>query len=126
MVLHIGDYKDKTIATLSTGEAEYVALLKAGQECVYLRDLMSSAGVEQALATTVHEDKTEALKLATTDRYHPRTKRIDRRKVSIHQTFNHGERGYSSETFYGQRADPLTKSLGPLKFVEARRMMMQP
>ena len=30
--------------TLSTVEVEYVALSKAGQECVYLQDLMSSAG----------------------------------------------------------------------------------
>ena len=65
------DWKSQrqTIVTLSTVEAEYVALSKAGQEFVYLRDLMSSVGLGQVQATTVHEDNSGALKLATTDHY---------------------------------------------------------
>ena len=89
----------QTIVTLSTVEAEYVALSKGGQECVYLRDLMSSAGFERAQATTMHEDNSGALKLANTDHYHPRTKHWC--QVSLHQAPRQGERSCCGENIYG-------------------------
>lgn len=69
--------------TLSTMEAEYAALSNAGEVCVYLRNLMSSAGVEQVQATAAHEVSTGALILATTDGYHSRTKHTG---VRYHET----------------------------------------
>ena len=115
----------QTIVTLSTVEAEYVALSKGGQECVYLRDLMSSAGFEQAQATTMHEDNSGALKLANTDHYHPRTKHIGVKYHYIRHLVKENVVVVVKIATDKQRADLLTKTLGPLKFVEARSMLMQ-
>lgn len=62
VVLQIGNQR-QTILTLSTVEPEYVALSKARQECIYIPGSMSSAGGEQAQATTVHEENSGDLSL---------------------------------------------------------------
>ena len=72
------DWKSQkqSIVALSTVEAEYLTLSKAGQQSVYLRHLMSTIGCDQKTATILHEDNQGAVKLAYSIGYHPRTKHI--------------------------------------------------
>ena len=51
--------------TLSTAEAEYVALSQAVQEVVWIRRLMTSLGFPPKKPTPVYEDNEAAQALAT-------------------------------------------------------------
>ena len=65
------------IVTLSTAEAEYVALSTATQEAVWLRKLLKDFGEAQDQATMVMEDNQGAICIAKNSAEHLRTKHID-------------------------------------------------
>jgi hypothetical protein len=52
------------LVALSTTEAEYVVVNRAGQSAVHLRQLVRDVHQRQRKATTVHEDNERAVKLA--------------------------------------------------------------
>ena len=63
--------------TLSTAEAEYVALLKVKKEVVWMRHLLENLEVTQDLPTKVLSDNQSAIRLAKNPEQHNRTKHID-------------------------------------------------
>ena len=64
------------MVTLSTTEAEEMALTKAAKEGIWLKGLVSDFGLPQAQAT-IYCDSLSAICLAKDQVHHERTKRID-------------------------------------------------
>ena len=69
--------KKQPIGTLSTAEAEYVALSTATQEAVWRRKLLKDFGEAQDQATMVMEDNQGAICIVKNPAEHSRTKHID-------------------------------------------------
>lgn len=65
------------IVSLSTAEAEYVALCTAAQEAVWLRRLLEELGQEQVTPTLINEDNQGTIAMAKNPVSHARTKHID-------------------------------------------------
>ena len=62
---------------LSTMEAEYMALSATCQDVIWLRKLISEMGHRQNQATTVYEDNTSCMAVASSESYHPGIRHID-------------------------------------------------
>ena len=69
--------RKQELVTLSTAEAEYVAATHAAKEAIWLRKLVGELFPHLLTPTPLHCDNQAALKLATDDNYHVRTKHID-------------------------------------------------
>ena len=78
--------KKQELVTLSTAEAEYVAATHAAKEAIWLRKLLGEIMPNLTAPTPFYCDNQAALKLATEDNYHARTKHIDVRYHFIRQT----------------------------------------
>ena len=63
--------------TLSSTEAEYVAMCESVKDIVWMRQLLSDLGEEQLGATDLLCDNQGAVKLVHSNEYHRRTKHID-------------------------------------------------
>ena len=75
--------KKQPIVTLSTPEAEYVALSTATTEAVWIRKLLLDFGVSRSQATTIIEDNQGAICLAINPVTHSRSKHGDVRYYYI-------------------------------------------
>jgi hypothetical protein len=69
--------RKQELVTLSTAEAEYVAATHAAKEAIWLRRFLSEVLSPITTPTVLNCDNQAAIKLATTDNYHARTKHID-------------------------------------------------
>ena len=69
--------RKQELVTLSTAEAEYVAATHAAKECIWLRRLIKPLFGPTTTPTPLLCDNQAALRLATDDNYHARTKHID-------------------------------------------------
>ena len=69
----------QTITTLSTTEAEYVSAVSAGQEMIWLRNLLSEFGYEFNSASTLFVDNMSAISVANNPEHHGRMKHLDLR-----------------------------------------------
>ena len=82
--------KKQPVVTLSTTEAEYIALNTATQEAVWLRQLLLDFGVQQDQATTIMEDNQGAIFIAKNPVTHARSKHIDVRYHYIREALRDG------------------------------------
>jgi len=80
--------KKQCVVSLSSTEAEYIALSAATQEVVYVRRLLSDLGVQHDKPTVFMEDNQGTIALAQNPVFHPRTKHIDIRR---HYVRSHSE-----------------------------------
>ena len=69
----------QTIATLSTTEAEYVSAVSAGQEMIWLRNLLTEFGYQFDSASTLFIDNQSAISVANNPEHHGRMKHLDLR-----------------------------------------------
>ena len=69
---------------LSTTEAEYIALLSASQEAIWLQQLMSDLLNKRVQETTILEDNQSTICLAKNQQVHGRTKHVDIKYHFIH------------------------------------------
>ena len=79
-------FKKQELVTLSTAEAEYVAATHAAKEAIQLHKLLGKVLPDFTAPTPFYCDNQAAIKLATDDNYHVRTKHIDVRYHFIRQT----------------------------------------
>lgn len=103
------------IVALSSTESEYIALALAGQEAVFLRNLLSEIGFNQSIPTVLSEDNQSCIALTKNPGNHKRTKHID---VKYHFLRNLTNNGVISVIYISTEimiADILTKHLGRLK-----------
>lgn len=69
--------KRQDIVSLSTTEAEYVALTHAAKEAIWLRNLLAEIFNIPSLPVPLKSDSMGAIALSKDDRFHARTKHID-------------------------------------------------
>lgn len=106
--------KQKSVS-LSSTEAEYVALSEACQELVVLRRLLCSIGRAPAGTTLVYEDNQSCIKLVTSERTTRRSKHIETRHHYVKELQQKGDIMLKYCPTDKMLADILTKPLGPEK-----------
>lgn len=109
--------RKQELVTLSTAEAEYVAATHAAKEAIWLRKLIGELFPHLIIPTTLYCDNQAALKLATDDNYHARTKHIDIRFHFIRHTVASGALKLVYCPTQDMVADILTKALPKWKVV---------
>eukprot|EP00953_Heterococcus_sp_UTEX-ZZ885_P007018 4277-Heterococcus_DN1.PRE.1 len=109
--------KLQPIVTLSSTEAEYVALCSAAQEAVYLRRLFESIGEVQSGATVIFEDNMSTMALALREQADcsDRTKHIDVRYHYTRELITSNQIRLEHVATQFQLADMLTKNLDKVK-----------
>ena len=69
--------KQQEIVSLPTTESEYVAVMHASKEVLWLRSLIMQLFDIELEPTTLFSDNQSAISLIKDHQYHPRTKHID-------------------------------------------------
>ena len=108
--------KKQAIVTLSTSEAEYVALSLAVQEAVWLRRLLSNIQDLQDEPITIMEDNQGAIGIAKKPVAHSKTKHIDIRYHYTREAVRDGTVILSYCPTKKMIADMLTKPLPKQQF----------
>jgi hypothetical protein len=115
--------KKQPIVTLSSTEAEYVALTHAAKELIWLRKLLSELKFLSIAATTLFCDNQGAITLSRDSTFHARTKHIDVRYHFIRQTIQHRQASLLYCPTDDMIADIFTKSLGRIKLQKFRDLL---
>lgn len=113
--------KQKTVS-LSSTEAEYVALSEATREAVYLRNLMSELTFKQCVIK-IYCDNQSALKLATSHQSHNRSKHIDVRYHYVRDAIKNKFVEIEYISTQEMPADLLTKGLLSIKHYKFLNMI---
>ncbi|KAH9291933.1 hypothetical protein KI387_042879, partial [Taxus chinensis] len=110
-----------TVAISST-EAEYKAVVSAGCEAVWLRQILVDFQFSQVTATplSLFCDNQGVLKMVKNPIYHARTKHIEIHHHYIRQLVDSGEISLHFCPSQEQSADVMTKPLGAFLFVKFR------
>ncbi|XP_044717342.1 reverse transcriptase (RNA-dependent DNA polymerase) domain-containing protein [Hirsutella rhossiliensis] len=112
--------KRQPCVTLSSTEAEYVALTQSAQEAIWLRSLMKDLSHPQAVPTAIHEDNKGAIDLANNPQHHSRTKHISLKWHFIREKVAEGTVSLIKIEGTKQPADGLTKALPRDAFLRFR------
>ena len=112
--------KKQSLVTLSTAEAEYVALCEACKEVVWLRNMLKDLGEEQTVATMIFEDNQSCLKMVETGRVTARNKHIGTKFEYVKQLKDKGEVDLEYCPTDSMEADILTKPLSTEKITRLR------
>lgn len=107
------------IVALSTTEAEYMALVEATKEALWLKGITSEFGIEQK-KVEIFCDSQSALCLARNSVFHERTKHIDVRLHFIRDVMADGSIIVTKIGTLENPADILTKAVPVKKFEEGR------
>lgn len=104
--------KLQSLVTLSTTEAEFVAAVTAGQQIIWLRNLLSEFGYNFPSPSTLHIDNMSAVSVAKNPEHHGRMKHLDLRFFWLREAVFEGEISVSHVPTKLMPADILTKPLG--------------
>jgi hypothetical protein len=117
-----GSKKQATVS-LSSTEAEYIAISEATKEAIWLRRLLIDFGAECKAPTIVYEDNQGCILLTRNPEFHARTKHIEIRYHFCLERVESGEIDVKYLDTSKMVADVLTKSLSRLKHEEFIKMM---
>jgi len=107
--------KRQDTISLSTTEAEYIALTHAAKEAIWLRNLLSEIFGPITHAIPIKSDNQSAIALAKDDRFHARTKHINIRYHFIHYVIEEGKIRLTYCPTENMMADIFTKALPSMK-----------
>ena len=114
----------QTGITLSSTEAELVALCQAVRDAIGLRNLMSDLGSPDTEPTVIYEDNTAAQAIASDDfQISKKTKHIDVQYGFVGQEQRKGTVKVADIATGDQQADLFTKGLGNIKHHELTRLV---
>ena len=111
----------KTVA-LSTTEAEYMAVVEAGKEVLWMKDFIGELGIRQE-EYRLYCDSQSAIHLAKNAAYHSRTKHIQRRYHWIRERVEEREFVLTKIHTTENGSDMLTKVLTPDKLQACRKQI---
>lgn len=114
----------QSLVTLSSTEAEYVALFHAATEVVYLRRLLDSMGFGQEDPTVIFQDNQSTILWAHGQRQHQRTKHIDVKYHYIQDLIQDGVVELDFLPTDQMTADLLTKALLAARFQGPASLML--
>jgi hypothetical protein len=114
--------KKQPIITLSSTEAEYVALTHAAKDIIWIHKLLKDLSFLHSLLlpTTLYCDNQGAIRLSKNATFHGRTKHIDVHFHFIRQTVSSGDISLSYIPTENMTADIFTKALDRIKFERFR------
>ena len=115
--------KLQPIVTLSTTEAEYVSITAAGQEILWLRNLLSELGFEPKGASTLHLYNQSALAVTRNPEHHGRMKHLDLRYYWLRDAVKAGLIDVRYISTKDMPADIMTKALSRGVVEEMRKML---
>lgn len=108
---------------LSSTEAEYRAITKAGQELVWIRNMMMFFGFEDIKPTILQSDNMGAIHLTTKSIFHGRAKHIEIQYHWIREIIKKGDLSIQYCPSQDMIADLLTKPLGKQLFFRLQALM---
>lgn len=114
--------RKQNIATLSSTEAELVALCSAVQEIAWFRRLLEDFG-EKLEATTVFEDNESCIVIAETPANNRRIKHLDIKYHYVADKIKEKIICIKGINTKYQQADILTKALPKISFLKGREML---
>src|SRR5579859_6015727 len=115
--------KKQGSVALSSTELEYMALLHALKELIWLHRFLKEIGYDVSKQNTIYCDNQGAIALAHNPEHHARTKHID---IQYHFVRNCVEDGTTRLEYYPTEdmvADGFTKALGPERHRKLAKMM---
>ncbi|SPO27395.1 uncharacterized protein UTRI_10512 [Ustilago trichophora] len=115
--------KKQPLVADSTTVAEYIAMTESVKDIIWTRSLLDELGLRQYSPTNIHVDNAAARQLAADPKFHSRTKHIDVKFHFIREHVGNNKVKIVPVTTLQQKADCLTKMLGPNKAEEGRRML---
>ena len=107
--------KKQTMTTMSTTEAEYIALSEVVCKACWLRNLFSELGFVQTLPTMIQGDNEGSIVILKNPQFHKRSKHVDLQYHSIREQVQRGEINIKSCRTNNQTTDMLTKPLARAK-----------
>jgi len=110
--------KKQETTTLSTTESEYMAVVEAAKEVLWLRQLLEELGFRQEEATTILDDNIGCIQLGTTAITLPRSKHIDVRHHFVREKVERGELELKFTKSVMNVADLMTKAI-PTQLLES-------
>ncbi|GAB2290803.1 hypothetical protein Dimus_038122 [Dionaea muscipula] len=114
--------KLQPIVTLSSSEAEYVAIASCVSHGLWLRQLLAELHVHQELPTVIHVDNQSAIAIAKNPVYHDRSKHIDVRFHFLRESVANEFVKLKYVKTQDQLADLLTKPLSLHVFTKFRSL----
>jgi hypothetical protein len=105
----------QSTVAISTTEAEYMAMVEAAKEALWLIGLVKELGIHQ-VGVSLYYDSQSFIYLAMNQEYHARTKHIDVRFHKIRELVNTGELLLENIHTSENAADMLTKPITVDKF----------
>jgi hypothetical protein len=115
--------KKQPIVTLSTTEAEFIAVTSCACQAIWLRRILQQLGHNQEGPTTILCDNSSAIKLCKNSVLHGRSKHIDVRFHFIRELTSMGIIEVTHCPTQSQVADIMTKPLKTDAFVKLRGLM---
>jgi hypothetical protein len=103
--------KKQPVVSLSTTEAEYKAVVEAGQELMWLRTILSDLRIATNDPITIFNDNQGCISLATNPVFRARTKHIEIQYHWIREKLNDGKFKLIYKPTSNMTADCFTKSL---------------
>jgi hypothetical protein len=113
----------QTIVALSTTEAEYIAATSAGQEILWLRNLLTELGYKLPGPSTLHIDNRSAISVAKNPEHHGRMKHLDLRFYWLRNEAEKGTISIQHLRTEEMPADMMTKALGRVKVEEMVKLI---
>jgi len=108
---------------LSTTEAEYVAATSAGQEIIWLRNLLTELGYKFNSPSSLYIDNRSALSVAKNPEHHGRMKHLDLRFYWLRDEVEKGIINPIHLRTDEMPADIMTKALGRIKVGEMVKLI---
>ncbi|KAG8479441.1 hypothetical protein CXB51_029725 [Gossypium anomalum] len=105
----------QSTVAISTTEAEYMAVIEAVKEAIWLNGLLEDLGVVQS-HISLYCDSQSAIHLAKNQVYHSRTKHIDVRYHFVREVFKKGKILLQKIPTADNPADMMTKVVTIIKF----------
>jgi len=116
--------KKQQTTTLSSTEAENVAMTHCTTELLFIRNLMKEMRIIIKLPMVIHEDNSGAMFLANNHSMGQRTKHIDVRYHHVRDLIENGEIELKYISTHENLADVMTKSLGEEKHEKFKGMLL--
>ncbi|CAD7012038.1 unnamed protein product [Ceratitis capitata] len=107
--------KKQNLVSLSSTEAEYVALSTAAKEAVYIKKLMNETGFNNTAPMVLNSDNQSAQQLVKNPIFHSRSKHIDIKYHHIRNLYRNKEIELNYICTNEMLADILTKNLQKIK-----------
>lgn len=114
--------KKQSLVTLSSCEAEYVALCETAKQLTWIRNLVNDIGIQINDPITIKTDSQSAMALSTSQKASNRSKHIDLRYHYIRDMVQQNKYKLEYVSTEDNVADMLTKPLGSIRIARLRSL----